>query len=128
VDVAADFDSVSDAGSTLGSGALIVMDDSTCMVDVARNCLGFMVHESCGKCSPCRIGTQLLLEMVTDVCEGRGRNGVLDEMVGLANHVQKASLCGLGQSAPAALLSTLEHFRPEYENHLGNGDCEVCRG
>ena len=66
--------------------------------------------------------------MATDVCEGRARNGVLNEMVGLATHVQKASLCGLGQSAPVAFLSTLEHFRTEYESHIANEDCKVCRG
>jgi NADH-quinone oxidoreductase subunit F len=127
VGTAADFDSVWEAGSTLGSGGLIVMDDATCMVDVAKNCLEFMVHESCGKCSPCRIGTPMLLEKVTEVCEGRAREDVLPDLERLADHVKKASLCGLGQTAPAVLVSTLRHFRNEYETHITNGGCEVCR-
>jgi NADH:ubiquinone oxidoreductase subunit F (NADH-binding) len=127
VGIGADFDSVSDAGSTLGSGGLIVMDDSTCMVDVARNCLEFMSHESCGKCSPCRIGTRVLCERVTEVCSGRAREDALPALEGLGRHLEKTALCGLGQTAPAVLLSTMSHFRAEYENHVSNGICSVCR-
>jgi NADH:ubiquinone oxidoreductase subunit F (NADH-binding) len=127
VATAADFDSVLEAGSTLGSGGLIVMDESTCMVDVARSCLGFMAHESCGKCSPCRIGTWTLLQKVNSLCEGRAREDVLPDLEGLADHLKKTSLCGLGQTAPAVLISSLRHFRSEFENHNANGSCEVCR-
>jgi len=127
VGIFADFDSVFEAGSTLGTGGMIVMDDGTCMVDVARNCLGFMARESCGKCSPCRIGTQMLLDLVSEVCDGRARTDALSDLETLAGHMQKASLCGLGQTAPAVLVSTLGHFRSEYEAHMANAGCEICR-
>jgi NADH-quinone oxidoreductase subunit F len=127
VETPADFDSVAAAGSMLGSGGLIVMDDSACMVAVAKNSLEFMAHESCGKCSPCRIGTQALLDTLTQICEGGASMAALATLEGLAAHIQKISLCGLGQSAPAILLSTMQHFRAEYEDHISHGSCDVCR-
>jgi NADH-quinone oxidoreductase subunit F len=127
VEIPADFDSVAAAGSMLGSGGLIVMDDSACMVDVAKNCLEFMSRESCGMCSPCRIGTKVLLDLLSDICEGRGRPESLSTLEVLAAHVQQISMCGLGQTAPVILLSALRHFRSEYEEHIAHGGCAVCR-
>ncbi len=127
VDTPADFDSVAASGSMLGSGGLIVMDDSTCMVGAARNCLEFMVHESCGKCSPCRIGTRALLDTLAEICNGSANMQALGALEGLAAHVQQISLCGLGQTAPAILLSTMQHFKAEYEDHIANGGCDSCR-
>ena len=128
LDVHADYDSVAAAGSQLGSGGLIAMDESTCMVDAAGTCLEFMVHESCGKCSPCRIGTQVLLDLVNDLRAGRGERSLLDRMERLGRHVKQASLCGLGQSAPNVLLSAMHHFRSEFEAHAAGTDCAACVG
>jgi NADH-quinone oxidoreductase subunit F len=128
LDVHADYDSVAEAGSHLGSGGLIVMDQSTCMVDAARTCLEFMIHESCGKCSSCRIGTRVLLDLVGELQTARGNEVILDRIERLGRHVKQASLCGLGQSAPNVLLSAMSHFRSEFQAHAAGAECTACAG
>ncbi|QGG48602.1 NADH-quinone oxidoreductase subunit NuoF [Heliorestis convoluta] len=124
-----DYDSLTEIGSMMGSGGLIVMDESDCMVDIARFYLEFTQDESCGKCTPCRIGTKRLLEIVTGITEGRGSLSDLDMLVELGHDIQEASLCGLGQTAPNPVLSTLEYFRDEYEAHIKEKRCPagVCK-
>ena len=124
-----DFDTLAKAGSMVGSGGMVVMDTQTCMVDVAKYFLKFLQDESCGKCVPCRIGVDRLLEIVTDVTEGRGRPEQLDLIEELSETVAEASLCALGKTAPNPVLSTLKYFRDEYEAHIHQGRCPagVCR-
>jgi NADH-quinone oxidoreductase subunit F len=130
LDVELDYDSVQQIGAIMGSGGLIVMDDNTCMVDVARYFLEFVQAESCGKCTACRVGTKKMLDIVTAVCNGTARLEDLSRLENLARHVKKASLCGLGQTAPNPVLSTLRHFREEYEEHIVLKTCRasVCSG
>jgi NADH:ubiquinone oxidoreductase subunit F (NADH-binding)/(2Fe-2S) ferredoxin len=111
LDTQIDFDNLIALGSMMGSGGMIVLDEDNCMVDVARFYMEFIVDESCGKCSPCRVGTKRMLEMLEDICEGRGTLETLDKLEQLAIHVKDSSLCGLGQTAPNPVLSTLKHFR-----------------
>lgn len=129
LDLAVDFDSLSQAGSMMGSGGLIVMDDRTCMVEVARYYLNFLAGESCGKCVPCREGIRRMQEILTRICEGKGVIGDLDLLQEIAETVQTASLCGLGKTAPNPVLSTLRYFREEYEAHIFEHRCPagVCR-
>lgn len=124
-----DFDELARAGSMMGSGGMIVMDERNCMVDVARYFLGFLAEESCGKCVPCREGIKRLLEIVTDIAEGKGEMGDLDLLERLGNTVCDASLCGLGQTAPNPVLSTLKYFRDEYIAHIKDRKCPagVCK-
>jgi NADH:ubiquinone oxidoreductase subunit F (NADH-binding)/Pyruvate/2-oxoacid:ferredoxin oxidoreductase delta subunit len=127
-DLRVDFDTLTRAGSMVGSGGMVVMDENTCMVDVAKYFLGFLQDESCGKCVPCRVGIARMLEIVTDVTEGRGRPEQLDLLVDLS-HTVAESLCGLGKTAANPVLSTLRYFREEYEAHIHEGRCPagVCR-
>ncbi|NLF00699.1 MAG: NADH-quinone oxidoreductase subunit NuoF [Anaerolineales bacterium] len=129
LDLQVDYDSLVDAGSMMGSGGMIVMDDHTCMVDIARYFLDFLKEESCGKCSPCREGIRGMLDIVTRITEGKGQMSDLDTLEGLARVVQSASLCGLGKSAPNPVLSTLRYFRDEYEAHILEHRCPagVCK-
>jgi NADP-reducing hydrogenase subunit HndC len=129
LDTQIDFDNLVALGSMMGSGGMIVLDEDNCMVDVARFYMDFIVDESCGKCSPCRIGTKRMLEMLTDICEGRGTLETLDKLEQLAIHVKDSSLCGLGQTAPNPVLSTLKHFRNEYSAHVVDKKCpaKVCK-
>ena len=129
LDTQIDFDNLIALGSMMGSGGMIVLDEDNCMVDVARFYMDFIVDESCGKCSPCRIGTKRMLEMLTDICEGRGTLETLDKLEQLAIHVKDSSLCGLGQTAPNPVLSTLKHFRNEYSAHVVDKKCpaKVCK-
>jgi NADH-quinone oxidoreductase subunit F len=129
LDLPVDFDTLTEAGSMMGSGGMIVMDDQTCMVDVARYFLKFLVDESCGKCVPCREGVLQLYRLVSDICEGAGSPGDITKIERLSAHVQTASLCALGKSAPNPVLSTLAYFRDEYEAHIDDGRCPggVCR-
>jgi len=129
LDLPVDFDSLTDAGSMMGSGGMIVMDDKTCMVDVARYFLGFLVSESCGKCVPCREGLYQLHQMTTKVSEGRAMEADLETMEKLSQMVIVGSLCGLGKSGPNPLLSTLRYFRDEYLAHVRDKRCPagVCR-
>ncbi len=129
LDLPVDYESLSGAGSIMGSGGLIVMDEDTCMVDVAKYFLNFTSQESCGKCTPCRIGTQRMVEILEKITEG---NAVADDiriLEEVAETVKKGSLCGLGQTAPNPVLTTLQYFRNEYEEHVEHKRCgaAVCR-
>ncbi len=128
-DVAIDYDNLIAEGSMMGSGGLIVMDEDTCMVDLAKFFLEFTVDESCGKCAPCRIGTVRLLEILNKITEGNGEMEDLDKLEELANYIKSASLCGLGQTAPNPVLSTLANFRDEYVAHIVDKKCPagVCK-
>ena len=128
-DVAIDYDNLIAEGSMMGSGGLIVMDEDTCMVDLAKFFLEFTVDESCGKCAPCRIGTVRLLEILNKITEGNGEMEDLDKLEELANYIKSASLCGLGQTAPNPVLSTLANFRDEYIAHIVDKKCPagVCK-
>ncbi|MBQ8333504.1 MAG: 4Fe-4S binding protein, partial [Clostridia bacterium] len=129
IDTPIDFDTMTKAGSMMGSGGLIVMDEDTCMVDIAKFFLEFTVDESCGKCSPCRIGTVRLLEILNKITEGNGELEDLDKLEELANYIKSASLCALGQTAPNPILSTLRFFRHEYVAHIVDKKCPagVCK-
>jgi len=128
-DLRVDFDTLTRAGSMVGSGGMVVMDQNTCMVDVAKYFLTFLQDESCGKCVPCRVGIDRMLEIVTDITEGRGRPEQLDLLEELAETVAETSLCALGKTAPNPVLSTLKYFRREYEAHIEEKKCpaHVCR-
>lgn len=123
LDVPIDYESLESLGSMMGSGGMIVMDENTCMVDIARFFLDFTVDESCGKCPPCRIGTKRMLEILNRITEGKGESGDLDKLQTLASAIKAASLCGLGQTAPNPVLSTLRYFRDEYEAHIEQRIC-----
>jgi NADH-quinone oxidoreductase subunit F len=128
-DLPVDFDVLYDAGSMMGSGGLVVMDDATCMVDVAKYFLNFLQDESCGKCLPCRVGIDRMLEIVTDITEGRGRPEQIALLEELGETVTETSLCGLGKTAANPVLSTLRYFRDEYEAHVQEKRCPagVCK-
>jgi NADH-quinone oxidoreductase subunit F len=122
-DTPIDYESINRTGAIMGSGGLVVMDETTCMVDVARFFLDFTQRESCGKCTFCRIGTKRMLEVLTRLCEGEGRDGDIELLEELAVLVKNNSLCGLGQTAPNPVLTTLKYFRSEYEAHTSNKKC-----
>lgn len=130
LNVALDYESLSELGAIMGSGGLIVMDEDTCMVDVARFFLEFVQEESCGKCVPCRVGTKRMLEILERISEGKGKETDIDLLIELGEQIKDTSLCGLGQTAPNPVLSTIRHFRNEYEAHIKNNHCEagVCHG
>jgi len=125
-----DYDSVQQLGAIMGSGGLVVMDENTCMVDVARYFLEFVQSESCGKCTPCRVGTKKMLKILEAISCGEAKIEDLDYLQHLAEHIKNASLCGLGQTAPNPVLSTLRHFRDEYVEHIVLKTCRaaVCEG
>lgn len=129
LDAGVDFDSLAKAGSMMGSGGMIVMDDRTCMVDVAKYYLTFLSEESCGKCVPCREGIRRMLEILNDICDGNGREGDIDTLVEICETVKESSLCGLGKSAPNPVLTTIKYFRNEYLDHIVNKKCTagVCK-
>ena len=129
LDLPVDFDSLTEAGSMMGSGAMVVMDDRTCMVDVARYFLDFLKEESCGKCTACREGIKRMLEVLTRISEGTGKEEDVELLSTLASTVQNVSLCGLGKTAPNPVLSTLRYFRDEYEAHINEELCpaKMCR-
>ncbi len=129
MDTPIDYDSLISIGSMMGSGGLIVMDEDNCMVDIAKFFLEFTVDESCGKCTPCRIGTKRLLELLTKITEGKGTMEDIDKMEELCYSIKESSLCGLGQTAPNPVLSTLRYFRDEYEAHVRDKVCPagVCK-
>jgi NADH-quinone oxidoreductase subunit F len=118
-----DYESINKTGAIMGSGGLVVMDDTTCMVDVARFFLEFTQRESCGKCTFCRIGTKRMLEVLTRITEGQGKEGDIELLEELAGRVRNSSLCGLGQTAPNPVSTTLKYFRSEYEAHIRNKKC-----
>jgi NADH-quinone oxidoreductase subunit F/NADP-reducing hydrogenase subunit HndC len=130
LDTPVDFDSLWEIGSMMGSGGMVVMDEDTCMVDVARYFLSFTQSESCGKCPPCRIGTYQMLQILDRITSGQGEPEDLERLEEIANKVKAASLCGLGMSAPNPILSTLRYFREEYEEHVYDKYCraKVCNG
>ena len=123
LDTPIDYDSLTSIGSMMGSGGLIVMDEDNCMVDIAKFFLKFTVDESCGKCVPCRIGTKRMLEILERITNGQGRDGDIERLEELAGNIKSTSLCGLGQTAPNPVLSTLKYFRDEYEAHIYEKRC-----
>jgi len=123
LDTPVDYDNLIAAGSMMGSGGMIVMDEDNCMVDIARFFLDFTVDESCGKCAPCRIGTRRMLEILERIVEGKGEEGDIEKLENLANTIKATALCGLGQTAPNPVLSTLKFFRHEYEAHIRDKKC-----
>jgi len=129
LDAEVDFDSLIKAGAMMGSGGLVVMDETTCMVDVARFFLNFTRVESCGKCIPCRIGLKIMLEILERICSGEGQEGDIELLQDMAIDIKKSSLCGLGQTAPNPVLSTIRYFRDEYEAHIKDSYCpsHVCK-
>ena len=130
LDIPVGFDELAGAGSMMGSGGMIVMDEDNCMVDVARYFINFLTEESCGKCLPCREGLRQMHRILTDICEGRGREGDIKTLEELSEVLTEASLCGLGQSAANPFLSTLRYFRAEYEAHIEEKRCPAlsCKG
>lgn len=123
LDLSIDYDSLTAVGAMMGSGGLVVMDEDTCMVDVAKFFLNFTQSESCGKCTPCREGTKRMLEVLTRITEGQGREGDIELLEELARNIKETALCGLGQTAPNPVLSTLKYFRHEYEAHIKEKRC-----
>ncbi len=129
LDLPVDYEKLTEAGSIMGSGGMVVMDDETCMVDIARFFLEFIQDESCGKCVPCRVGTKRMLEILERICNGEGRDGDIELLENLSLEIREDSLCGLGKGAPNPVVSTLRFFRDEYEAHIYNKECpaKVCR-
>ena len=123
IDISVDYDTLTSIGCMMGSGGMIVMDEDNCMVDIAKFFLEFIVDESCGKCTPCRIGTRRMLEILTRITEGKGEDGDIEKLENLANTIKDSSLCGLGQTAPNPVLSTIRFFRDEYEAHIYKKEC-----
>ncbi len=123
IDTPVDYDSVNATGAIMGSGGMVVMDESTCMVDMARFFLNFTQEESCGKCTFCRLGTKRMLEILTRITEGKGEEGDIEKLEELAYQIKDASLCGLGQTAPNPVLTTIKYFRHEYEAHIRDKKC-----
>lgn len=128
LDVEIDFDSLTEIGAMMGSGGVVVMDERTCMVDTARFFTAFSVDESCGKCIPCREGLKVMYDKMTDIVEGRGKEGDVEQLEKLGRLIKSSSHCGLGQSAPNPILSTIRHFRDEYDAHVREKRCpaKVC--
>ncbi|HOK44118.1 MAG TPA: NADH-ubiquinone oxidoreductase-F iron-sulfur binding region domain-containing protein, partial [Thermoclostridium caenicola] len=129
IDTPIDYDSLTELGSMMGSGGLIIMDEDNCMVDIAKFFLEFTVDESCGKCPPCRIGTKRMLEILEKITQGKGEESDIEKLETLANSIKKSALCGLGQTAPNPVLSTLRYFRDEYIAHVKDKKCPagVCK-
>ena len=125
LDTQIDYESLAEAGSIMGSGGMIVIDEDSCMVNMARFFLEFTQDESCGKCTPCREGTKRMLEILTRITEGKGQAGDIEKLERLGNMIKKSSLCGLGQSAPNPVLSTIKNFREEYEEHIQQQKCRA---
>lgn len=123
LDTPTDYEAITQIGAIMGSGGLIVMDEDTCMVDVARFFMDFCQDESCGKCVPCRVGTKKMLDILTDICEGRGKEGDIELLDELAAVIKDSALCGLGQTAPNPVLSTIRYFKEEYEAHIKEKRC-----
>jgi len=129
LDLPMDYEALAEAGSILGSGGLVAMDEDTCMVDIARFFMEFTQDESCGKCTPCRVGTRRILEILTRICDGKGKPDDIDTLRQLCDQINENSLCGLGKGAPNPVKSTLEHFLDEYEAHIFEKRCpaKVCK-
>jgi NADH-quinone oxidoreductase subunit F len=129
LNISLDYESVKEVGAIMGSGGLIVMDENTCMVDLARFFMDFIQDESCGKCPPCRIGSKRMLEILQRITQGQGQPGDIDQLIELGERIRESALCGLGQTAPNPVLSTLRFFRDEYEEHIKQKHCRagVCQ-
>lgn len=129
LDIPVTYEDIVKTGAIVGSGGMVVMDDTNCMVSTAKFFLAFTADESCGKCVPCRVGTKVMLDMLTDICEGRGKEGDIETLEDLSHDIIDASLCGLGQTAPNPVLATIRYFRNEYESHIRDKWCltGVCR-
>jgi NADH-quinone oxidoreductase subunit F len=129
LDVKIDYESLGALGAIMGSGGLVVADEDTCMVDFARYFMTFTKQESCGKCVPCRLGTKAMLETLSRICAGKGKPGDVEYLVELGEHIQRSSLCGLGQTSPNPVLSTIRYFRDEYNAHIFDKKCpaKVCK-
>ena len=125
LNVSVDYESLKELGAIMGSGGLIVMDEDTCMVDLARYFMEFIQEESCGKCTPCREGTRVMLEILTRICQGKGKMEDLDTLEELSYQIKDTALCGLGQTAPNPILSTLRYFREEYIEHIRDKKCRA---
>jgi NADH:ubiquinone oxidoreductase subunit F (NADH-binding)/(2Fe-2S) ferredoxin/NAD-dependent dihydropyrimidine dehydrogenase PreA subunit len=123
IDVPIEYDSLVEIGSMMGSGGMIVMDEDNCMVDIARFFLDFTVDESCGKCTPCRVGTRRMLEILDRIVSGKGEEGDVEKLERLAESIKDTALCGLGQTAPNPVLSTIRYFREEYDTHIRDKKC-----
>jgi NADH-quinone oxidoreductase subunit F len=122
-DTPVDFESIPSTGAIMGSGGLVVLDDTTCMVEIARFFLEFTQNESCGKCTFCRIGTLRMLEILEGLTRGEGRDGDIEKLGLLSEQIKEASLCGLGQTAPNPVLTTIKYYRDEYEAHIRDKKC-----
>jgi NADH:ubiquinone oxidoreductase subunit F (NADH-binding)/(2Fe-2S) ferredoxin/Fe-S-cluster-containing hydrogenase component 2 len=129
LDTPVTYEDIVATGAIVGSGGMVVMDDNTCMVGTAKFFLEFTADESCGKCTPCRVGTKILLDMLTDITDGNGKEGDIETLLDLAKDILTTSLCGLGQTAPNPVLTTIKYFRDEYESHIRDKWCKagVCR-
>jgi ferredoxin len=129
IDIKVDYESLAQVGSIVGSGGMVVLDDTDCMVSIAKFFLEFTQAESCGKCVPCRVGTKRLLEILERITAGKGRDGDLELLEDLGSDIKASSLCGLGQTAPNPILSTIKYFRDEYEAHINDLKCPaaVCK-
>ncbi len=125
IDTPIDYESLNHVGAIMGSGGMVVLDETDCMVDIARYFVAFTQDQSCGKCTFCRVGTKRMLELLDRLCEGQGKAGDIEKLIELGHLIQHASLCGLGKTAPNPVLSTIEYFREEYEAHL-QGRCPAC--
>ena len=125
LDLPIDFESLTEAGAMMGSGSLVVVDEETCMVELSKFFINFCAAESCGKCTPCRVGTNIMLEILNNITEGKGKEGDVELLGELAIEIGKMSLCGLGQSAPQPVLSTIRYFRDEYDAHIRDHVCST---
>jgi NADP-reducing hydrogenase subunit HndC len=130
LDVKVDYESLNTLGAIMGSGGMVVADEDTCMVDFARYFMAFTQEESCGKCVPCRVGTRAMLATLERICAGMGQPGDIDYLLELGEEIKRSSLCGLGQTAPNPVLSTIRYFRDEYEAHIWDHTCpsKICKG
>jgi NADH:ubiquinone oxidoreductase subunit F (NADH-binding) len=130
LDVPIDYESLTALGAIMGSGGMVITDEDTCMVDFARYFMTFIQQESCGKCVPCRVGSKAMLSTLERICEGEGRPGDIEYLLELGDAIKNNSLCGLGQTAPNPVLSTIRYFREEYEQHINEKSCpaKVCKG
>ncbi len=126
LNVPMEYDSLIELGAMMGSGGLIIMDENTCMVDLARFFLDFIQEESCGKCTPCRVGTKRMLEILNRIAHGEGKEGDIELLIDLGERIKDSALCGLGQTAPNPVLSTIRYFRDEYEAHIRDKKCPAC--
>jgi ferredoxin len=129
LDYTVDYDTMSRYNSTIGSGGLVVLDQSNCIVDFARHQMGFVQEETCGKCAPCRLGTEVMYEILDRITKGEGREEDIDALRELGEDIHDFTLCGLGQMAPNPVLTSLEYFREEYEAHIRDKTCpsRVCK-